>query len=736
MLFDLFKRRCCWRLASSTILLLSLSLSTNLYAATGNIVQTWPGPVSSIFGNDSCGSTGSCPEWGYPNLPVPSDGASYNEGDNPAGEYRVNLNFWNEDTFGGALPTTSMTINVEDQSGAFTVIQSGNSYYANGRPHGDCTPSSTSTEDPCRWTPNQVHAPSSYPSIYNGCHWNQCTQSGDLRDGTTVRGAPYPIQVSQITGIPSHWIVDTTNERPDSIYNVAYDIWLDRNLSGVLPTSPEDVNQNDGLEIMIWMNHRGYNDVPGNTALGGVIQPIGNRVITDYVFPQGISGVWDVWVTTESKAGGEGAEIQWFVVSYIRKDPVDDFQFDSKWFIEHAQTLDCFGGEKCADPSWWLTSIQSGFEIWANGEGLSSTFFSAKPTWEPTLVQGGRTWEDPATGIEHPVIYWGEDFNISATCPVPNAGDTATWSMTATDPTTGISYPQSGTMTRKADGSFTATATAPYPAHDWAQVTIVTNCVNGGGGTTVINFWIDPAGVVQTTNDKLLVGAKVTLYRADTANGVFTVVPDGSDIMSPTNRDNPDFTGQYGNFSWDVIPGFYKVRAEFGNCHAPGNANQAWVESAVYEVPPPVLDIDLRLECPESDNGGGDDGGGTNLPVSVSTFTDWGTGYCANVNVTNNTSQPVDWTAVFTAEGSIYNAWNMNYQSAGNTVTAVGVGWNSTLNPGQSTHSIGFCANRNQSSGGTCNWYGNSFPLCSSDNGGWGWENSQSCISRSLCNSQ
>jgi mannan endo-1,4-beta-mannosidase len=36
----------------------------------------------------------------------------------------------------------------------------------------------------------------------------------------------------------------------------------------------------------------------------------------------------------------------------------------------------------------------------------------------------------------------------------------------------------------------------------------------------------------------------------------------------------------------------------------------------------------------------------------------------------------------------------------------------------------------------TCNWHGTIYPICSVDNGSWGWENNQSCISQSLCNSQ
>jgi mannan endo-1,4-beta-mannosidase len=33
----------------------------------------------------------------------------------------------------------------------------------------------------------------------------------------------------------------------------------------------------------------------------------------------------------------------------------------------------------------------------------------------------------------------------------------------------------------------------------------------------------------------------------------------------------------------------------------------------------------------------------------------------------------------------------------------------------------------------TCNWHGTIYPMCSVDVGGWGWENNQSCVSRSIC---
>lgn len=35
--------------------------------------------------------------------------------------------------------------------------------------------------------------------------------------------------------------------------------------------------------------------------------------------------------------------------------------------------------------------------------------------------------------------------------------------------------------------------------------------------------------------------------------------------------------------------------------------------------------------------------------------------------------------------------------------------------------------------GGTCNWYGNRYPICVNTPSGWGWENQQSCVGRTSC---
>lgn len=111
------------------------------------------------------------------------------------------------------------------------------------------------------------------------------------------------------------------------------------------------------------------------------------------------------------------------------------------------------------------------------------------------------------------------------------------------------------------------------------------------------HIYIDPSGTVIDTNINPISGATVTLLRSDTSDGPFVVVPDGSGVMSPSNRRNPDVTSFEGIFGWDVIAGFYKVRAEASGCVSPSNISQAFVETGVLTIPPPALNLDLVLDC-------------------------------------------------------------------------------------------------------------------------------------------
>jgi len=72
---------------------------------------------------------------------------------------------------------------------------------------------------------------------------------------------------------------------------------------------------------------------------------------------------------------------------------------------------------------------------------------------------------------------------------------------------------------------------------------------------------------------------------------------------------------------------------------------------------------------------------------------DWGTGYCAEGVVTNNTSADLTWEVRADDVGTITSAWNATYVMDGPDAVFVGVDWNGTIVPGASA-SFGFCADR------------------------------------------
>jgi len=115
----------------------------------------------------------------------------------------------------------------------------------------------------------------------------------------------------------------------------------------------------------------------------------------------------------------------------------------------------------------------------------------------------------------------------------------------------------------------------------------------------------DPAGFVRTLGGVPIASATVTLFRFNDISLSFEVVPDGSAVMSPANRTNPDLSDAAGHFGWDVIAGSYKVSASADGFMCPASClDPMTVESAVLNIPPPVSNLDLRLqEIPEPSTG-------------------------------------------------------------------------------------------------------------------------------------
>jgi hypothetical protein len=168
-------------------------------------------------------------------------------------------------------------------------------------------------------------APLAYPSIYDGVHY-----------GTASPGTNLPIQLSQIQTATS----SISYTYPTSgTYDASYDIWMN-------PTSiTTGVNQQ---EMMIWFNHT------------GPIQPVGSVINSNATIDGKSFTVW------------EGSNGQNNVVSYVANTPINSWNnFDVMGFVDNTETLEPVTN------SWYLTSIQAGFEPWSGSSGAAVDSFSA-----------------------------------------------------------------------------------------------------------------------------------------------------------------------------------------------------------------------------------------------------------------------------------------------------------------------------------------------------------------------
>ncbi|MEU8009165.1 GH12 family glycosyl hydrolase domain-containing protein [Micromonospora parva] len=222
-------------------------------------------------------------------------------------------------------------------------------------------------------------APTAYPSVFFGCHYTNCSPGTNL-----------PIQVSQISSATSSISYRYVS---GATYNASYDIWLD-------PSPKRDgVNQ---MEIMIWLNRQ------------GPIQPIGSVVGTTNLAGR----TWEVW------RGSNGSNN---VISYVAQSAISSLNFSVLDFINDTRNRGAITN------SWYLTSIQAGFEPWQGGVGLAVTSFSANVNGGGNPTNPPPTTPPPTGGASCAVKYTANSWNngFTADVQITNTGSSAIngWTM-------------------------------------------------------------------------------------------------------------------------------------------------------------------------------------------------------------------------------------------------------------------------------------------------------------------
>ncbi|WP_291883392.1 cellulose binding domain-containing protein [Cellulomonas sp.] len=288
-------------------------------------------------------------------------------------------------------------------------------------------------------------APKSYPAIYYGCHYGNCTTNNNIL-------SPNGLQASDSRFGSITTSVSMTYPGSGT-YDAAYDIWFNKSR----PTTT--TQQNDGAELMVWLNHTGS------------IQPIGSKVGTANV----AGATWDVWY------GSSG----WNVISYVRQSPTSSISFPVSAFWNDVVSRG-YGSN-----SWYLTSIQAGFEPWIGGTGLAVNNFSVttngttpppSPTPTPTVTPPPNGSGCTATlKVDNA---WNGGFQGTVT--VANAGSSmiSGWTVKGTLPSgTTISNLWNGVLTTS--GSAITVKNAAY-----------NGLLNGGGSTT---FGFTASGTAPTS---------------------------------------------------------------------------------------------------------------------------------------------------------------------------------------------------------------------------------------------
>lgn len=202
---------------------------------------------------------------------------------------------------------------------------------SNGSPGDNFRVSSSSARD-------KGYKVQAYPNIFYGCEYGVCSPGGNLphrADGIASAHTSWHLH----TGVPGLW-------------NAGYDLWLSR--------TRQTNGKANGAELMIWPAAKG-------------VAFSSHQAVT-------IGGVRYYYAAWHIVRGSRA----WNYIQFRRVHQTTHMRVSLLPFMRYATAR----GDMSM--SWWLESIEAGFEIWNGGTGLATTNFAATVTLpKPPVMHGG-----------------------------------------------------------------------------------------------------------------------------------------------------------------------------------------------------------------------------------------------------------------------------------------------------------------------------------------------------------
>jgi hypothetical protein len=285
--------------------------------------------------------------------------------------------------------------------------------------------------------------PGGYPSIYQGCHWGNCS-SGGL--------ATSPVQASNLgTGkVITSW---STAQTGSGAYDVAYDIWFNQ--------TSTTTGQPNCMELMVWLNHNGN------------VQPFGSEVATNVSIGGHSYNVW------------EGSNKTWNTVSYAMTTGTGSVSNLDLGPLARDAISRGYMSSSC-----WLIDVEAGFELWQGGAGLATKSFSVQ-------VSSGDTVTVTSPGGQAGTV--GTAASVQVRASDSASGQTLSYSASGLPP--GLSINSSTGLisgTPAASGTYNVTVTAQDGTSASGSATFTWTVHSSGGGDTctatyaIVNTW--PSG--------------------------------------------------------------------------------------------------------------------------------------------------------------------------------------------------------------------------------------------------